>query len=696
MLSHTGEDSEASGASTTGGFCVLKRVVVASSVVALSVAATVGLGASGLPARADAPFAPTAQVTDRVGALSASQLKSVQAALASLYAKDKLKLFVTYVNSFSGQSPTGWADQSATLAGMGRRDLLLGIATGDRAYAVSTDTDSGFSAKQLDDVAATAIEPALRQNDWAGAAIGAANGYAAVLAGQAIPAPTITPGNAATGTKSSGSGAGVLIAVLAVIVVIGLLLFFFMRRRKGASNQVREPAGLTTAQLEAKAGHLLVATDDALKTSEQELGFAAAQFGDEATAPFATAMESAHGELSAAFKLRQLLDDDIPEDAATTRRMLEELCAHCEKANSLLDEQAAAFDKLRNLEANAPQIIAQVSASSQEQQGRLTSARSTLAQLSTQYAPSAFAPVATNADEAAARLEFIQGTLIQAQQASSGGDNSRAAVLVQAAQSADDQVTQLLDGVDRRASELSQASSALTAALTTTEANIAEAAASGQQGLREPAVHAQTVAAQVRSMLGAGPTDPLEGLRAVEEANSRLDQALGGVREAQVRQQRARESLQQAVLTARSSIAAAADFITTNRGGVGSTARTRVAEAQRHLDRALALAPSDAETAVAEAQQADSMASQAYREAQQDVSGFAGAGQGGLGQLFGGGGGGGGAAGTMGAVLGGILINSVLNGSGGGRGGSGRAPNPTAGSYGGASTRGRNSVGGKF
>jgi uncharacterized membrane protein YgcG len=680
---------------------VLKRVVVASSAVALSVAATVALAVPALPARADTPFSPTAQVTDRVGALSASQLKSVQAALASLYTKDKLKLFVVYVKDFSGQQPTSWVDQSATLGGMGRRDLLLGVATSARQYAVSADPDSGLTSKQLDDVAATAIEPALRESDWGAAAIGAANGYAAVLAGQTIPVPVSPPGTAATatGTKSS-SGAGVAIAVIAIIVVLGLLLFFFLRRRKAGGGQAPEPGGLTTAQLEAKAGHLLVATDDAIMTSEQELGFAAAQFGDQATAPFAAAMESAKGELAAAFKLRQLLDDDIPEDAATTRRMLEELCAHCEKANSMLDEQAAAFDKLRNLEANAPQIIAQLTESAQQRQSRLVTARGTLTQLSAQYAPSAFAPVASNADEAATRLEFIQGTLRQAQQATSAGDNSQAAVLVQAAQSADDQVTQLLDGVDRRASELSEASSALTAALTMTEANIAEAAASGQQGLREPAVRAQTVAAQVRSMLGAGPADPLEGLRAVEEANSQLDQALAGVREAQVRQQRARESLQQAVLTARSSIAAAGDFITTNRGGVGSTARTRVAEAQRHLDRALAVAATDAESAVAEAQRADAMASQAYQEAQQDVSGFAGAGQGmgGLGQLFGGGGGGSGAAGTMGAVLGGILINSVLNGGGGGsrgsgsRGGSGRA----AGSYGGASTRGRNSAGGRF
>jgi hypothetical protein len=193
--------------------------------------------------------------------------------------------------------------------------------------------------------------------------------------------------------------------------------------------------------------------------------------------------------------------------------------------------------------------------------------------------------------------------------------------------------------------------------------------------------------------------DPLEALRALEESSSRLDRSLSGAREEQVRQQRARAALEQAVLTARSSIGAAADFITTNRGGVGSTARTRVAEAQRHLDRALALADPDAQSALAEAQQADVMASQAYSEAQQDVSGFARAG--GTGWASGGGNGGGGpfgsAGGMAGAVLGGILINSILGGAGGGsRGGSGRAAPPAAGSYGGASTRGRHSVGGKF
>ena len=44
-------------------------------------------------------------------------------------------------------------------------------------------------------------------------------------------------------------------------------------------------------------------------------------------------------------------------------------------------------------------------------------------------------------------------------------------------------------------------------------------------------------------------------------------------------------------------MAAAADYITTHRGAVSSGPRALLAEAQRELDQALALAPSDRATA---------------------------------------------------------------------------------------------------
>jgi hypothetical protein len=117
-------------------------------------------------------------------------------------------------------------------------------------------------------------------------------------------------------------------------------------------------------------------------------------------------------------------------------------------------------------------------------------------------------------------------------------------------------------------------------------------------------------------------------------------------------------------------ITAAGDFLNTRRGVIGAEARTRYAEAQRHLQAAQQLQGTDPSTALQHAQAATTLATHALRAAQSDVSTWE-ANQ----RPRGGGGGGNNAAG---AILGGILINSVLRGGGGG---------PR--SYGGPSSSGR-------
>ena len=79
-----------------------------------------------------------------------------------------------------------------------------------------------------------------------------------------------------------------------------------------------------------------------------------------AAAPFAAVLEEARGELTASFRLRQRLDDAEPEDDATRRSMLAEIISRCEAANAKLDDQAEDFDRLRDLERNAPQVLAEV------------------------------------------------------------------------------------------------------------------------------------------------------------------------------------------------------------------------------------------------------------------------------------------------------------------------------------------------
>jgi hypothetical protein len=150
-------------------------------------------------------------------------------------------------------------------------------------------------------------------------------------------------------------------------------------------------------------------------------------------------------------------------------------------------------------------------------------------------------------------------------------------------------------------------------------------------------------------------------------------------------------ALDQALVTAGSAVAAASDFIGTRRGAVGAQARTRLAEAQRHLQQASG--GGDPMAALREAQQADSMAQEALRLAQDDVSRWS--------EPAGGGGR------SVGEDLGSLVLGGILSGalggggghrSGGGFGGGGfggggdRSP----GSFGGSSSRGRRGGGGRF
>ncbi|MBW3704930.1 hypothetical protein DTB58_12575, partial [Streptomyces griseus] len=113
------------------------------------------------------------QITDRVGALG-DRTGQVEDALDRLYADERVQLFVVYVRDFSGRSGQAWSDETADRNGLGQDDVLLSVATHDRQYAYSVDVDSRLTDARLREVAGTAIEPALRENDWAGAALGAA------------------------------------------------------------------------------------------------------------------------------------------------------------------------------------------------------------------------------------------------------------------------------------------------------------------------------------------------------------------------------------------------------------------------------------------------------------------------------------------------------------------------------------------
>ncbi|MEU3819510.1 TPM domain-containing protein [Streptomyces sp. NPDC030392] len=694
------------------------------------------------------PLDRRGQITDRVDALGV-RAPEVARALDRLYDEHRLQLFVVYVRDFSGRSPREWADATADRNGLGTDDVLLAVATRERRYAYTADAAGRLTQARLDEVARTAVEPALRAGDWAGAAIGAADGYAAALSGRAVPVPALTPGVPDPG----GGGSPAVDLLVPVVLVAGALAvagYAYTSRRRRARTRTTPHGGVPVPappELDERARRALVETDDAVRTSQEELGFAQAQFGEAAAKPFAEAVAYAQGELTAAFRLRQRLDDAEPEDEVTRRAMLEEIVARCADAGRRLDEESAAFDALRDLERTAPGALAAAEAAHRELEGRLTTAEAALSAMRDRYTDAAAAPVATAPSEARARLAFAAANLSRTREAleggaggadgadagggtgtgaagsgaeagaagsgagtggaeagtggagsgggaaGGGGERVSVALYLRAAEGALAQAARLVEAVDRRAVELAEAAGRLPGALAEAEADLAEARGvlegtpgGTAAGLRGRTARLESVVRDVRRAAEAGRYDPVDALRRTEEADAALDEALereGGLR-------RARAFLDQALLAARSSVGAAEDYLATHRGAVASVARTRLAEARRHLAAAEAGAGPGAggtgpgADADPRAALADAQRADALaRQAQALAEQDV--------RLRGAPGGPGGLGG---AVLGGILLGGLM---GGGR--SGGMPGGFAGgpaSFGGGGTRGRLGGGGRF
>ncbi|NJP42502.1 TPM domain-containing protein [Actinacidiphila epipremni] len=554
----------------------------------------------------------------------------------------------------------------------------------------------------------------------AGAAVGAAAGYEAELDGHgrpvsAAPATYDGPGGAALGTGvgvGTSNGAADLWIPVVVVAAAGLVALMAVRRRRrtaaaghgppvasggqpGARRVRRYAPRLTPLpELAAQAGQLLVATDDAVRTSREDVGLAAAQCGARAARPFTEAVDYAAGELAAAFRLRQRLDDDEAADDDTRRQLLDEILSRCTQADRRLDAESEAFDRLRAMEANAPRALAEAELTAAALPGRIAAAAAELAPLPARYTGSALDPVAGHPARARDRLDFARGSLDQAR-AALGTDHGRAAVFIRAAEGALVQATALADAAARRVAELHTADRWLRETVPAAVASSADGDPAPTAGPGDARLGA--VLADVRGRVGSGRYDPLAEVWRVAEAGAELERA---------GEPRGRALLELALLPARSEVAAARDLVTTHRGAIGVRARTRLAAAERKLAGAeaesQAEAPAEA-TATAQAaargepaavlalaRDADRLARAAQDLARQDIGGYV---PGGFGRTRGMPG----VEGLGAAMLGGIVIGELSGGSRGGFGGmSGGVGGSGPASFGGTDTRGRMGGGGRF
>ncbi|WP_025737970.1 TPM domain-containing protein [Mycobacterium genavense] len=600
--------------------------------------------------QAQPPFRLPGYVTDDAGALSPSGRIDVTEAVDRLYNDRHIRLWVVYVDDFSGQNAVSWAQRTIHDSDLGTYDALLAVATTGRAYAFLVPSGvKGVTQAQVDELRRNEIEPALREGDWRGAAVSAANGLNA---------------------RPNSSNRFWLLATLAVIIVGVVALVFVMRYRRrrrrsadlAAARRVdpTDPTALAAvplAALDDLSRSMVVEVDNAVRTSSNELALAIDEFGAERTEPFTRAVINAKAALSQAFTVRQQLDDAVPETPVQQRELLTQVIVSAASADRELDAQTEAFEQLRDLVVNAASRLDALTQQVVKLTARIEPAEQRLIELNTEFGPAALTSVSGNAATAKERLAFADRN-IGAARALAGnavcGQQSGLVDAVRASESALGQARALLDAVDSAAGDIRRAVAQLPAVMTDIQAGI-QHATSQLQGPSSKAAHAGELAAArdavVRAVdaAGGGSADPLGTFAQLAKADSDLNRLLATVAKEQADAERLNRSLEQALFTTESRVRGVSEYIDTRRGSVGPEARTRLAEAQRHLEAAHAGRSTNPAEAIAHANTASTLAANAQSLANGDVvsaqRAYTGVG-----------------GSDTGAMLGGIIIGDLLGG----------------------------------
>ncbi|WNG80186.1 TPM domain-containing protein [Mycobacterium sp. ITM-2016-00316] len=646
------------------------------------------------------PFRLASYVVDEANALSASDMTEVTQAIDKLYTDRKVRLWVVFVDSFSGSPAADWARATMRTSDFGDHDALLAVATTDRAYALLAPT-AAAGGVDVDALRRNQVEPALRAQQWAEAAIAAAEG----LDG---PAGSSSTSSGSSDSELNWFGVLVMLAVIAAAVA-GLLLWSRRRKRKrreadlAAAQRIdpADPSALAAVPLDTLdelSRSIVVEVDNAVRTSENELALAVEEFGEKETAPFRTAVSAAKTTLAQAFNVRQILDDAVPETPQQRRDLLTRVIVAAAKADRELDRQREAFSQLRDLVINAPTRLDALTQQMVDLTARLAPAEQTLATLHQQFSPTALNSVTGNAETAKHRLAFADQNITNARTlvARPAGRQGGLVDSIRAAESALGQARTMLDAIDSATTDINRAIATLPDAITDIQNGIKAAgnqlAQGGITGAEALTAARDAATRAVTEAQANGGTDPLGAFTALTQADADLDRLLDSVAEERAAGERLRRAFEQALFSAQSRVRGVSDFIDTRRGSIGPEARTRLAEAVRQLQAAQDKQGTNLPEAIAHANGAAMLAGQAQTIANSDVAKTQ--------QQYnnyGGFGGGGGS--NTGAMIGGIIIGNILSGAlRGGMGGGGGWSSTTFGGSGGGgfSGGGMSGGGGRF
>ncbi|MEV7287258.1 hypothetical protein AB0O01_22255 [Streptomyces sp. NPDC093252] len=265
------------------------------------------------------------------------------------------------------------------------------------------------------------------------------------------------------GTSAADLALPLIVAVGAVVA--GTYGYLRRTRRPHTRTIPSAPAPATgpspLPRLDEETRALLVAADDSVRTSREELDWAGAGRDPGTTAPFRHALQHAETELSAAFAIRHRYDEGVPGDDPARRQALTGIAGRCTEAGRLLDAEAPALDAVRDLEGDPLPAVERAESQFRALTARVAPAERALLDLARRHTPAAVAPVTGFPEQARDRLVFAALRLNHARRQSDLDDPAGAAAHLRAAEGAVTQASVLLAAVTRLGTDLAAAEALL-------------------------------------------------------------------------------------------------------------------------------------------------------------------------------------------------------------------------------------------
>lgn len=435
---------------------------------------------------------------------------------------------------------------------------------------------------------------------------------------------------------------------------------FWGKRKREAEAQTAQDADLAR-----RAEQALVAVDERLRTTADELAFATAELGDSLTSDLRAATDSVRTHLREAFSLHQLNHDEIPDTVEELRARNARIVQLCEWAEDLLDEKLSVLADSISRVRRAPEIVAQVRKDAVTLAERLPQTRETITRLSARYAESAIHQIAASAEEAEQLLTFASHGADVSERRRAARQNEEANLALETATEAVRRAVVILDAVEDFEIEALRAESTLAEVIADSRGDIIAARTAPQVPAVTSAVSALEKALASLSPAGS-KNDPFAELSTLRAANTALDEAVATARHREQNPLPSLAQVQHATDDADRQLGVARGLIAGHRGWIGADARTRLAEAERLRVDLPTLLPAEEtrEQALSMARRVAQLASEALQLAQRDIDssrpnqGPDNWGGGG----WGGGRRGGGGGDIVSGVLGGLVIGSLLDG----------------------------------